>query len=87
MIDETKINLVESIRNIFEKGVEIAVRENEKQEAIEELKEQIGYVNAAEQQMEELSEEEKKQLEEAQEPDTDITETTENTSNEQPGIH
>jgi hypothetical protein len=87
VIDETKINLVESIRNIFEKGVEIAVRENEKQEAIEELKQQIGYVNAAEQQMEELSEEEKKQLEEAQEPDTDITETTENTSNEQPGIH
>jgi hypothetical protein len=87
VIDKTKINLVESIRNILEKGVEIAVRENEKQEAIEELKQQIGYVNAAEQQMEELSEEEKKQLEEAQEPDTDITETTENTSNEQPGIH
>lgn len=94
VIDETKINLVESIRSIFEKGVELAVKENEKQEAIEELKQQIGYVNAAEQQMEELSEEEQKQLEDAPEEGTtsttnttDITETTEKTSYEQPGIH
>ncbi|MBR5300850.1 MAG: hypothetical protein IKU36_11500 [Bacteroidales bacterium] len=95
VIDETRINLVESIHNIFEKGVELAVKENEKQEAIEELRQQIGYVNAAEQQIEELSAEEQKQLEEAQEettettdgnePDTTITETTDD--NEQSGIH
>lgn len=99
VIDETKINLVESIHNIFEKGVELAVKENEKQEAIEELRQQIGYVNAAEQQIEELSAEEQKQLEEAQaetpetseegsdgnEPETTITETTED--DEQSGIH
>lgn len=97
VIDETRINLVESIHSIFEKGVELAVKENEKQEAIEELKQQIGYVNAAEQQIEELSAEEQKQLEDTEEeteddtegaePETTITETTENTSNEQPGIH
>ncbi len=64
VIDETRINLAESIRNIFEKGVEIAVRENEMQTAINEHKEKIGYVNAAEQSIEELTAEEQKQLEE-----------------------
>ena len=64
VIDETKINLVESIRNIYERGVDIAIRQNEEQAAIENLKKEIGYVNAAEQNMEELSAEEQKQLEE-----------------------
>lgn len=64
VIDETKINLIESIRNIYERGVEIAIKENEEQSAIENLKKEIGYVNAAEQGMEELSAEEQKQLEE-----------------------
>lgn len=64
VIDETKINLVESIRNIYERGVDIAIRQNEEQAAIESLKKEIGYVNAAEQNMEELSAEEQKQLEE-----------------------
>ena len=95
VIDETKINLIESIHSIFEKGVDLVVKENEKQEAIEELKQQIGYVNAAEQQMEELSAEEQMQLEEAQDettettdgivPETTITETTDD--DEQSGIH
>lgn len=94
VIDETRINLVESIRSIFEKGVDLAVKENEKQEAIEELKQQIGYVNAAEQQMEELSAEEQKQLEEAQteeagtpETENEIQEIKDTLYNEQPGIH
>ncbi len=64
VIDETKINLVESIRNIYERGVDIAIRQNEEQAAIENLKKEIGYVNAAEQNMEELSAEEQEQLEE-----------------------
>ena len=64
VIDETKINLVKSIRNIYERGVDIAIKENEEQAAIESLKKEIGYVNAAEQNMEELSAEEQKQLEE-----------------------
>lgn len=94
VIDETKVNLAESIRNIFERGVDIAVRENERQEAIEELKQKIGYVNAAEQQLEELSDEEQKQLEDAQTEETGIDKTENNIVeikdtlyNEQSGIH
>ncbi len=64
VIDETRMNLAESIRGIFEKGVETAVRENEMQQAIADHKRRIGYVNAAEQKMEELTEEEKRLLEE-----------------------
>ena len=103
VIDETRINLVESIHSIFEKGVELAVKENERQEAIEELKQQIGYVNAAEQQIEELSAEEQQQLEEAEEEasempaetseentkgnDSETTITETTDDNEQSGIH
>lgn len=64
VIDQTRINLAESIKGIFEKGVEAAVKENEKQDAISAHKQEIGYVNAVDQQIEELSENEKKQLEE-----------------------
>ncbi len=67
VIDQTRINLAQSIRGIFEKGVELAVRENEMQKAITDHKRSIGYVNAAEQQIVELTEEEKKQLEQEQE--------------------
>ncbi len=63
VIDQTRINLGESIRNIFEKGVELAVKENEMQTVISEHKKEIGYVNAAEQKMEELTDAEQKQLE------------------------
>lgn len=85
VIDETRINLAESIRNIFEKGVEAAVQENERQEAILEHRNEIGYVNAVDQETEELSEEEKKELEAE-------SETTENNNinpdnDEQSGIH
>ena len=78
VIDRTRINLAESIRGIFEKGVEAAVRENERQEAIEAFKKESGYVNAVDQQLEELSESEKKQLEDTEK---------QNTTNEQSGIH
>ena len=75
VVDQTKINLGESIRNIFEKGVDAAVKENERMEAIAERKEEIGYVNAADQQLEELSEEEQKQYDEITEEDETTTET------------
>lgn len=65
VIDQTRINLAQSIKGIFEKGVEAAVRENERQEAIESFKKETGYVNAVDQQMEELSDDEKKQIEES----------------------
>ena len=85
VIDETRINLAKSIKDIFEKGVEAAVQENERQEAILEHSKEIGYVNAVDQETEDLSEEEQKELEEAaaeEQPASEITEenngTTEN---------
>lgn len=66
VIDETKINLLGAIKGIFEKGVDVAVKENEKQEAIEKLKSEIGYVNAVDQELEALSEAEQKEMEEAE---------------------
>lgn len=63
VIDTTKINLVTSIRDIFKKGVEAAVSEHEKKEAIEKHKEKIGYVRVVDQEMEALSERERKQME------------------------
>ena len=78
VIDETKINLAQSIKNIFDKGVEAAVRDNERQEAIIEHRQEIGYVNAVDQETEELSAEEQRELEEAvAEPQqTETSETT-----------
>ena len=67
VIDQTKINLAESIRGIFEKGVDAAVQENSRQEAIRERREEIGYVNAVDQETEELSAEEQKEFEETTE--------------------
>ncbi len=79
VIDRTRFNLAESIRNIFEKGVELAVKENEMQSAIAEHKKDIGYVNAAEQKLEELSEAEQKQIE-AEQDRTDAAEKIDSTS-------
>lgn len=63
VIDDTKINLLSSIVGIFEKGVEAAIIENEQQSAIREHKVKIGYVNATEMKLEELSESEQEQME------------------------
>ena len=63
VIDDTKINLLTSIKGIFEKGVEAAVMENRKQEAIEEHKKKTGYVNAVDMELEELSASEQEQIE------------------------
>lgn len=91
VIDETKINLAESIRNIFEKGVEAAIQENERQEAILEHRKETGYVNAVDQETEELSEEEQQELEAATADETQtetVTEPIETIEdNEQPGVH
>jgi hypothetical protein len=63
VIDDARINLLSSIKGIFEKGVEAAISENEKQAAINEHKQNIGYVNAVDMQLEELSASEQAQLE------------------------
>ena len=64
VIDTTKINLVNSIRGIFEKGVEVAVNENEQKAAIEKHKLEIGYIRAVDQELEALTEKEQKQMKE-----------------------
>ena len=71
VIDTTKINLVNSIRGIFEKGVEAAVNENERREAIEKHKEEIGYVRAIDQNLEALSKNEEEQINEIKNNNTD----------------
>ena len=89
VIDQTKINLAQSIKGIFEKGVEAAVNENEKQDAIASFKKETGYVNAVDQKMEELSEDEKKQMEEsdAEASGNSANKEKTDTLNEQSGIH
>jgi hypothetical protein len=77
VIDQTRINLAKSIRGIFEKGVDVAIQENEKQEALKALSKEIGYVNAVDQTTEDLSAEEQKELEAA----TSNEEATENQQN------
>ena len=88
VINQTRINLAESIRSIFEKGVEAAVIENEKQEAIASFKQETGYINAVDQKLEDLSDEEKKQLEDPASEDSRKTDTEKtDTIYEQSGIH
>ena len=64
VIDQTRLNLKESIEKIFTVGVEKALRENEKQKAIEEYKKKIDYTQAVDAQLDSLSEDEKAKLEE-----------------------
>ena len=64
-IDGVRLNLVGSIHNIFNRGVEQALLQNEKaQEAVEEKKAEVAYSSG---ETEELSESEQKSLEEATE--------------------
>lgn len=78
VIDDTKINLVESIRNIFDKGVDAVINDSRRMKAIEDHKKSIGYVQAVDQKMEELSESEQKQLEAEAQKDEDGETNTEN---------
>lgn len=63
-IDESKLNLSNTIRNVFETGVEQAIAISERQDAIRRQKEETGYVAAVDEDVVPLSEEEKKELEE-----------------------
>ena len=62
VIDKRKINLLQSIRGIFDKGVDNAIQENRASTAMDEFIKKIGYVRAIDQQLEGLSEEEEKKL-------------------------
>lgn len=67
VIDETKVNLSDAIKNIFSKGVNAAIAENRQFSAIAEKKEEIGYVNPAEEELEELSDSETQMLDSEEE--------------------
>lgn len=64
VIDRIKVNLVGSINNVFDKGVDTIMKEGARTDDIDRHKKSIGYVQAVDQKMEELSADEKKQLEE-----------------------
>lgn len=64
VIDDTKINLVSSIENIFKKGVDAVIKEHNEVDLIRKHKKDINYVRAVDQPLEELSEEDKKKMEE-----------------------
>ena len=64
VIDDTKINLVTSIENIFKKGVDAVIKEHNGIDLIQKRKKEINYVRAVDQQLEELSDDEKKKMQE-----------------------
>ena len=81
VIDETKINLVKSIKDIFRKGVDAAVKDNSL-ESVNEFRRRMKYVRAVDQKLEDLSEEEKKQFEaEEAAAETEEAGNTENQTN------
>lgn len=62
VIDTTRVNLSESIHHIFEKGVDAAIAENEKQQALNEFKASSNYVQAVDMPLDTLSGKELKEL-------------------------
>lgn len=63
VVDKAKLNLAQSIHDIFIKGAEAAIRENENQQAIADFKKRTGYVQAVDEQLDSLSAEEKAEYE------------------------
>ena len=63
-VDTVRFNLVNAIHNIFERGVDQAIRQNEQSQAVVESK-KAAENYSADQPVEELTEEEKRQLETA----------------------
>ena len=61
-VDQVKLNLAESIRDIFRKGVDNAVSESRRQKAINDYKKRIDYVQAVDEQMDTLTSEEQETL-------------------------
>ena len=76
-IDESKLNLSNTIRNVFETGVEQAIAISERQDAIRRQKEETGYVAAVDEDVVPLSEEEKKQLQSSGNQNNDDSQNTE----------
>ena len=62
VIDETRINLRESIQDIFRRGVDNAIRENRSNRFIEQRRRELGYKAAVDQQLDSLSASERASL-------------------------
>lgn len=69
VIDQTKNDLNYSICSIFKNGIDKTISNNDIQSLITQHQNSIGYVNAAEIELEELSAEEMKQLEDSENSD------------------
>ena len=65
VVDQAGIDLQKSIMNVFDKGVDATIDESVRQSAILDHKQRIGYVNAVDIKLEELSGKEQKQMEDA----------------------
>ena len=77
VIDETRINLRESIQDIFRRGVDNAIRENRRNRFIEERRRELGYKAAVDQQLDSLSASEQASLDSLSAAETsDVSETT-----------
>lgn len=74
VIDQTKNDLRYSIYNIFETGIDNTIKNRDMQALISQHQNKIGYVNAAEMDMEELSEDELNDLEKSEASDTAMEE-------------
>ena len=70
IIDHSRVNLLESIKGIFDAGMENNLKKGGFMSNIFDYKKSIGYVQAVDQELEALSEEEQKQLEADQTNDT-----------------
>ena len=62
VIEQTRINLLDAIQNIFERGVDAAIKQYNNQSAISNYKQQIGYIRATDMNIEELSAQEQEQV-------------------------
>ena len=70
VIDQTKSDMKYSIEHIFDNGVENTIANSDLQLHVIKHQNAIGYVNAAELEMEELSDDEMEQLEESEDADS-----------------
>ena len=75
VIEQTKQELKQSIYNIFETGVDKTIDRRDMQSLIKKRQNEIGYVNAAEVDIEELSAEEQNQLNESENAESAMEES------------
>ncbi|MCQ2136431.1 MAG: hypothetical protein MJY67_05890, partial [Bacteroidales bacterium] len=72
VIDKSRVSLTESIHNIFHKGVDTAIKENEAQTDINAFKQKTGYVQAVEMPLDTLSLKETKRMREMEEQSAEL---------------